>query len=158
MNMDIKQGAQQEKFGFYWRDYVLDFPAGKILRVITSKFFDDWYDLFSRGVTETDIKSAANMLWFIDWSSIYQATIASSNVVNTTGNIQDLAKISQAMACTMKTKQTTWRHMSHTFTNVVECPASSLMLHNVSMDVPDHTGDPTRIGIGIVPWDSALAC
>jgi len=158
MNMDIKQGAQQEKFGFYWRDYVLDFPAGKVLRVMTSKFFDDWYDLFTRGVTEADITSAANMLWFIDWSSIYQATIASANVVNTTGNVQDLAKISQAMACTMKTKQTTWRHMSHTFTNVVECPASSLMIHNFSMDVPDHTGTPTRIGIGITPWDTTLSC
>lgn len=157
MNMDLKSGAQQ-KFGFRWRDYELDFPAGTTLRVMTNKYFNAWYDLMTRGVTESDISSAANMMWFLDWSTIYQATIASANVKNTTGNIQDLAKISEAMACRMKTKQTSWQHMSHTFTNVVECPATSLVIQNFSMDAPDHTGLPTKIGIGIVPWDTGLSC
>lgn len=156
-NLSIDNGKQQSRFGFYWRDYVLDFPAGKVLRVMTHKTFDAWYDLFTR-ITSFDIKSAANMVWFIDWSTIYQATIASANVVNTTGNIQDLAKISQAMACRMKTKQTTYRHSSHTFTNVVECPAASLMINNVMMDIPIHTTSPTRIGVGRIPWDSDLSC
>ena len=98
------------------------------------------------------------MVWFLDWSSMYQATIASASVTNTTGSIQDLAKISQDMACRMKTKKTSWRHNSHMFTNVVECPAASLMLQNVGMTVPIHTTEAVRIGIGRVPWDTTLSC
>jgi hypothetical protein len=157
MNLDLKPGAPQEKFGFYWRDFVLDFPAGKTLRVLTHKFFDSWFDAFRR-ITNVDIQSQGNMIWFLDWSSMYQATIASASVVNTTGSIQDLAKISQDMACRMKTKRTSWRHNSHTFTNVVECPAASLMIQNVSMDIPKHDTAPVRIGIGATPWDSTLSC
>ena len=156
MNLDLKPGMQ-EKFGFMWRDYILDFPAGKTLRVMTHKYFDSWFDAMRR-MTDVDIQSTGNRIWCLDWSSIYQAIVASSSVTNSTGSIQDLAKLSQDMACRMKTKKTSYRHSSMSWTNVVECPAASLMLENISLEVPTITTDPTRIGIGAVPWDTGLSC
>jgi len=156
MNVNVTSG-EQKAFGFSWRDWILDFPAGKTLRIMTHPFFDNWYNAFAK-ITSVDIRSQGNMMWFIDWSSIYQATINSSTVTNTTGNIQDLAKISQAMACRMKTHKTSYRHSSHTFTNVVECPAASLLIQNIGMQVPKIDSEITRFGIGSVPWDTTLSC
>jgi len=156
MNVNVTSG-EQKAFGFSWRDWILDFPAGKTLRIMTHPFFDNWYNAFTK-IASVDIRTQGNMMWFIDWSSIYQATINSSTVTNTTGNIQDLAKISQAMACRMKTHKTSYRHSSHTFTNVVECPAASLLIQNIGMQVPKIDSEITRFGIGSVPWDTTLSC
>jgi len=152
ISFNIDLGAQKQgPFGFYYRDYVLNFPAGAILRVVTHPYFDDWADAHAR-VTSVDIKTSGNMLWMLDWSTIYQAVLSSSSVTNTTGSIEDLAKLSDDLACRMKTKRTTYKHTGVTTTTVVECPESSLVINNLGYVEPTITGLPTKVGIGRVPW------
>lgn len=155
MNWDL--GAQKQgPFGFYFRDFVLDFPAGTMLRVVTHPFFDDWLDAHNRAGAA--IRNQGNVMWMLDWSTIYQAIISSNSVTNSTGDINDLAKLSKELACTMKVAKTTYRHTSTTFTNVVECPDASLAYRNLGMVEPVATGTITKVGIGAVPWDNTLEC
>jgi hypothetical protein len=154
MNWDL--GAQKQgPFGFYFRDFVLDFPAGVILRVMTHPFFDDWADAHRQA--DAAITQQGNMIWMIDWSTIYQAIISSNSVTNKTGDVQEMARVSAELLCIMKTKQTTYRHTSTTFTNVAECPASSLMIWNIPYLEPV-VGPQTFFGMGRIPWDDNVDC
>lgn len=156
MNWDLTAG-KQGPFGFYFSDYILDHPIGKTLRVITHPYFDDFADAMSR-MPNVDNSTAGNQMWLLDWSTIYRAVLASNKQVNTTGSIEDMAKLSGDMACRMKTLQTTYRHTSETFTNVVECPLASLFVHNISFEIPAHDGNATFFGIGRVPWQDLAVC
>lgn len=155
-NYDLKSG-KQNAFGFYFTDYILDFPQGVTLRVVTHPYFDDYADAMNR-MPNVDQTVVANQLWLLDWSTIYKAVLQSSKQVNTTGSIEDLAKVSHDLACTMKTLQTTYRHTSEKWTAVAECPLSSLFIHNLSFDVPSIEGSPETIGIGRVPWQDLPVC
>lgn len=133
--VDIGRGpmpAQKAEWGFLYRSYTLDWPAGVVMNVITHYAFDDELSVaMDAGAPDT-----ARKLWVLDFSGIYPGIISSNRVVQNTGDLKTLASINPDFACVMKvhTRQQTLN--SVTFTTVVECPSGNLILENFSGSEP----------------------
>ena len=135
LNQDISAKFQQSPLGFTWRSFILDFPMGVELRIVTHEFFDDFVDIHNR----QSLGTAGNLAMIIDWSSIYQAVIESKTLETSTGNVKDLAKVDPQAACIMERPEKRYKHRSITHTTVVECPAASKIYTNFSANIPAHT-------------------
>jgi hypothetical protein len=137
MTVDITKAPTNSKFGFRYNSYVLDWPP-ITLNIVSHKYFDDRIAA-ARLISSTHEK-ASRFLWIIDWSGIYPGIIASNRVVNKTGDLASRAAVDSSYMCVMKVPTQTQTLTSMTWTIVVECPASSLILENISDDVPEHSG------------------
>lgn len=135
MNMELSSKGQQGPFGFRFREYELDIPAGVRLRVMTHRFFDD----YASHMASQGYSSAGNIIALIDWSSTYRAVLESTRVQTRTGNVQQLALAGDLeAACQMEVPQIQYTHRSALWAAVQECPASSRWWVNASCEVPSH--------------------
>ena len=135
LNQDLSAKFQQNDLGFTWRSFILDFPMGVELRIVTHEFFDDFISVHNAN----GMPNGGNMAFVLDWSSIYQAVIESKTLETSTGSVQELAKVDPQAACIMDRPEKKYRHRSTTWTAVVECPNASKIYTNFSPLVPDHT-------------------
>lgn len=137
LTMNIEGFSLQKKadFGFLYRSYPLFWPAGVTINIVTHYFFDDWLTA-AASVSQED---TARVIWILDFSGIYPGIIASNRVVHNTGELNPLAKIRPTdYACVMKVHTQEQTLMSLTWTFVIECPKSNLIIENISSVVPEH--------------------
>jgi hypothetical protein len=135
MNVDITKAPTNTKFGFRYNSYVLDWPP-ITFNVVSHKYFDD--KIAAARLINATHEAANRFLWIIDWSGIYPGIIASDRVVNKTGDLATRAQVDASYMCVMKVPTQTQTLTSMTWTIVVECPASSLILENISSTIPEH--------------------
>lgn len=133
--MNLQEG-RNEPFGFFWRSYRLNHPAGVQINVITHEWFDDFRSALTPivpgGVGATSLDSRGRLFLILDLGKggIYPGIIASNRKVRTLGELENLAKIDPTYFCTLEhfTEQVTLT--SETMTAVVECPSDNLWLEN----------------------------
>ena len=127
---------KKAEFGFNYRSYVLFWPPGVTLNVVTHYAFDDWRSAGQSAIGAAD--NTTRVLWVLDFAGIYPGIISSSRTVQTTGNLLALAAVNSDFACVQKapTKEQTLTGV--TWTMVVECPAGNLIIENFSGAVPEY--------------------
>jgi len=136
LNLNMSAKAEQGPFGFYWRSFMLDYPMCE-LRIVTHDFFDDW--VAAHKAASATLETPSSMMFILDWSTIYQAMIESSSVSLQSGDIQRLAETDSSYLCVMKVPKKRQKLFSQMYTNVVECPASSMIIENFDRTaVPEH--------------------
>ncbi len=134
--------AKKANFGFYYRSYPLFWPQGVVLNVVTHYYFDDY--LTACAVAFPGDLAIGRMLWILDFTGIYPGILASNRVVAKTGDLKTLASVNADFACVMKVPTNTQTLYSVSWTMIVECPASNLILENFAPTQPDSTGDPSH--------------
>lgn len=124
--------SKKAEFGFIYRSYELDWPAGVTMNVITHYAFDDELSV----AQDAGVADTARRLWVLNFANIYPGIIASNRVVQNTGDLKTLASVNPDFACVMKvhTRQQTLN--SVTFTTVLECPSGNLIIENFSDEIP----------------------
>lgn len=137
MNFDISKPPTQGKFGFRFNSYHLDWPP-LIFNVVSHKYFDD--RIAAAKTISAAHEKASRFLWILDFSGIYPGILASDRVVNKTGDLATRAAVDSTYMCVMKVPTQTQTLTSLTWTIVVECPQSNLILENISSDIPEHAG------------------
>lgn len=137
MIVDITKAPTNSKFGFRFNSYVLDWPP-IVLNIVSHKYFDDRIAA-ARAISATHA-NASRFLWIIDWAGIYPGILASERVVNRSGDLSARAAVDATYMCVMKVPTQTQTLTSMTWTIVVECPQSSLILENIADSIPEHSG------------------
>lgn len=137
LTYDIKSNEQAKKaeFGFFYQSYPLNFPQGVTINIIFHEFFDDYITAASiNDASGTHYADTARVLWILDFPGIYPGIIASNRMVQGTGDLQKLAAINKDFACVMKVNTQEQTLTSMTYTMVVECPKSNLIIENFAID------------------------
>ena len=132
-NMDKKQ----TKFGFKFRSIELDYPV-VTLNIVSHKFFDDQVSAHQAALGADS--NSGRSVWILDFAGIYPGIMATNRKVLRTGELEELAKVDASYTCRMAVPKLSRTLTSTTWTAVVECPSSSLILENLSSDVPEHRG------------------
>lgn len=146
LNMSLDAAGAQGDWGFWFYDYILDFPAGLRLRVVTHPLWDDLIDAHrasyvDSGAKTYDLSNSASQIWIIDWATTYQEIIESNKVTNTTGTVEELARVNAGFGCVMKVPSFSYRLNSLGFAAIMECPKANLLIKNFDRcTVPTHTG------------------
>lgn len=121
-------------FGFNYRSYNPFWPAITV-NVITHQMFDDWRDagIAVHGADDT----TTNVVWILDFAGIYPGILSSRRKVLKTGDHTTLAAVNAEFGCVedVLTREVTM--VGFSLTMIVECPASNLILENLSTDVPE---------------------
>lgn len=133
--VDAQGPMKKAEFGFNYRSYVLFWPPGVTMNVITHYYFDDWR---AAGVGLDADDNTTRVLWVLDFSGIYPGILSSNRVVHKTGDLKTLASVNPDFACVMAVPTKEQTLLSMTWTMIVECPASNLILENFSDDVPEY--------------------
>ena len=118
--------------GLKWNSYRLLWPQGVTLNVITHFYFDD----LAAAATVSGMEGSGKFMWLLDWPGVYPGIAGSNRKQFTSGALQDLAKIDEAFACVMERPTSTVTLNSTTWTAVVDCPQSSLVIENFSSRQP----------------------
>lgn len=128
--------AKKAEFGFMYQSYPLFWPQGVVVNVITHEFFDDYITAaaINDGGVGVAYANTARVLWILDFPGIYPGILASNRMVNSTGDLKKLAEINPTFACVMKVNSQEQTLTSTTWTMVVECPKSSLIIENFAID------------------------
>lgn len=132
--------AKTANFGFSYRSFPLFWPAGVTLNIISHDTFDDWLSVAQASANAMNNQAMANtarVLWILDLPGIYPGIIASNHTVHDTGDLKTLARINPSYACVMKVNTKETEMWSMTWTIVVECPKSCLVLENFMSGLPD---------------------
>lgn len=129
--------AKKANFGFSYRSFPLFWPQGVTINIVTHYFFDDYIT----AKTQVDQADTGRVLWILDFAGIYPGILASKRIVAKTGDLQTLARINPDFACVMNVHTQEQTLTSVTFTMVVECPASNLIIENFSSELPEHAVD-----------------
>lgn len=139
MNMDVNAISKTLPTGFTFTDIQLDYPAGLTLRIVTHPAFDDL--LGAHVAANAALATVGRMMMILDLgNSIYPAIIATDSVTNETGDLSTLAAVNADMLCRMRVSKRRVKHTSVTFTAVVDCPGSSLIIENIGGGIPEHCG------------------
>ena len=139
MNMDVSAISKTLPTGFTFTDIQLDWPAGLTLRIVTHPAFDDL--LGAHVAANAALATVGRMMMILDLgNSIYPAIIATDSVTNETGDLSTLASVNADMLCRMRVSKRRVKHTSVTFTAVVDCPGSSLIIENIGGGIPEHCG------------------
>lgn len=139
MNMDVSAISKTLPTGFTFTDIQLDYPAGLTLRIVTHPAFDDL--LGAHVASNAALANVGRMMMILDLgNSIYPAIIATDSVTNETGDLSTLAAVNADMLCRMRVSKRRVKHTSVTFTAVVDCPGSSLIIENIGGGIPEHCG------------------
>lgn len=134
LNIQPNQCSDTNCLGFNFDRYHLIDPAGIEWRVISHQTFDD----FKSQAVASGVGNAGNMLFFLDFSTIYPAIAGSNRVTNRSGTVQELARVDQNFLCTMKTLTREVTMNSIAWGAVVECPLNSFILEGFNDAIPDH--------------------
>lgn len=136
LNMPVEgySVAKKANFGFLYRSYPLFWPQGVVMNVVNHRFFDDYITAASLA-NQAD---TARVLWILDFAGIYPGILASNQVVQKTGDLKTLAAINPDFACVMRVPTQEQTLTSLTWTMIVDCPMSNLVLENFSDEVAEH--------------------
>lgn len=128
MVQEITNNDPKKALGFYWRSYILPYPAGVKLHIITHETFDDWKNAF----VTPDIETRGNVFLILDLGKggIYPGMIASNRKSRTLGELENLAKIDPTYFCVLEHYTEEVNITSETMTVVVECPSDNLWIEN----------------------------
>lgn len=137
LTKSVDRMIKKAEFGFYFEQYTLFWPQGMTINVITHYFFDDYLTAANLGGLQVGTGNTARVLWLLDFSGIYPGILASSRVVAETGNLKTMASINVDFACVMKVPTREQTLTSVTWTIIVECPSSNLIVENFSSQVPE---------------------
>lgn len=135
LQYDLAPKMQQANWGFQFKEFDVDWPSVKI-RIVTHRALDHMYD--RRAAVSSTIETTGRFIWIFDWSTIYQGVLASNSVTNRTGNIGDLASVSNDLLCVMKVPQKSQKLVSVTYTNVMECAKANRIYENIGAGTPEH--------------------
>jgi len=131
---DLKTGSNS--LGFTWTTINLDFPSCE-LALVSHQWLDDRLDAYKKantvaGGTDADnFHFAGNLALCIDWETTYRALLDSGTAVRMTGDAGEIAKVDASLLCGPLTNTTqTVKHYWEIFTQVVECPLSSIVYQN----------------------------
>jgi hypothetical protein len=135
-NASAEGPPKKAEFGFNYRSYMLFWPPGVTINVVTHYAFDDWRAAGQSAIGASD--NTTRVLWVLDFAGIYPGIITSSRTVQETGNLKTLAAVNADFACVQKvpTKEQTLTGL--TWTMIVECPAGNLIIENFSGAVPEY--------------------
>lgn len=133
LQYNVNEPSKKAEFGFMFRSYNLIWPPGVTINVITHYFFDD-YLAANQAANQAN---AGRVLWILDFSGIYPGVLASRQKILNTGDAQALAAISPDFACVMDVPTRQQKLTEMTYTMVVECPASNLIIENFSNEIPE---------------------
>lgn len=128
---------KKAQFGFKYRQYVLTYPAGLVINIVTHYFFDDQLTAATAG----GVTGTGRVIWVLDLANIYVGVVASDQKVWDTNQLAALAQIDGTFACTMKLPTKKQRLTSLTYTVVVECPKANLIVENFTSQVPSVVAD-----------------
>jgi hypothetical protein len=134
LTKSIDRDVKEAQFGFMYESYKLFWPQGVTINIITHEFFDDYLT----AAVAAGQEDTARVLWILDLTGIYPGIIASNRVVAETGKLKDLAAINKDFACVMAVNTQTQTLTSLTWTMIVECPASNLIIENFAGVIPEH--------------------
>lgn len=137
LNMPVNTPAKKAKFGFNYRSYELFWPQGLVMNVITHRFFDDYIAASALAGQEAQ----GRVLWVLDFAGIYPGIIASNRVVHKTGDLKTLASVNPDFACVMRVPTQEQTLVSLTYTVVVECGHSNLVIEGISDEIPEGVTD-----------------
>jgi hypothetical protein len=135
---------KKANFGFSYRSYDLFWPAGVTINIITHNYFDDALTAANQ-VGQAD---QSRVLWILDFTGIYPGILASNRVVHKTGDIKTLASINPSFACVMRVDTQEQTLTSVTWTMIVECPNSNLILESMSGSIPEPSNNSGNIVYG----------
>lgn len=138
--------AKKAEFGFMYQSYPLFWPQGVVINIITHEYFDD--AITAAALNGATYGTTARVLWILDFAGIYPGIIASNRLVSETGDLKKLAAINPAFACVMRVNTQQQTLTSTTFTMVVECPKSSLIIENFACDTGSNMPDVTVVDPG----------
>lgn len=147
--------GQETPLGMVYDVYRVAHPASVEICIVSSDFFDDWYDEHVAALGSEDQAVSANMLLALDIGkpgagSIYYSQLAANRKVYRTAKIEELAKYDSTFRCVMETVSEEQSLMSETGTVVVECPRRSYWIQGIAMAKPTTTGK-------VVPYDDLYA-
>jgi hypothetical protein len=129
-----------------YQSYPLFWPQGVVVNIITHEYFDDY--VTAAAINGATYATTARVLWILDYAGIYPGIIASNRLVSETGDLKKLAAINPAFACVMRVNSEQQTLTSTTFTMVVECPKSSLIIENFACDTGTNMPDVTVVDPG----------
>lgn len=124
--------GEMSDLGMKWNSYRLLWPQGVTLNVITHWYFDD----LAAAATVAGQEGSGRFMWILDWPGVYPGIAASNRKSFTSGDLNDLARIDEAFACVMERPTQTVTLNSTTWTAVVECPGSNLIIENFASIQP----------------------
>lgn len=146
LNQEIGKTMENE-LGWVYDSYVVKYPAGVRIGLITDEFFDDFADeMEALGLGE-----AGNLLLHLDIGlppngSIYYAQMAANRKAYTTAQIEQLAKLDQTFFCVMEKLTERITLTSECGAVVVECPRLSAWIENFKQVAPVTTGQTVTGG------------
>lgn len=136
LNYEMSKSFEQGPFGFRWTKFMLDYPQCE-LRIVTHDFFDD--NVAAHKAASSTLETPGRVLWILDGSVNYQMIFeANALSLQNGGDVKRLAETDSSYLCVMRVPQKRQKLFSKMYTNVCECPQSSLFLENFSDDVPEH--------------------
>ena len=133
---NIEVEAKKTNAGFVYQDFILDYPAGVVLRVVSHHALDDL--LTAHTTVSSTLTSPGRKLLILEWNSIYMAIIESRSVERRTGTAEEIAKVNESALCVIDIPVKSVKLNTMLFTTVVECPRASLWIENFSFEVPEH--------------------
>lgn len=139
-NVDIGDQGQETALGMVYDTYKVSHPAAVDIRIISSDFFDDWYDEH----VELGMGAAGNLLLALEIGkpsagSIYYGMLASNRKTYSTAEIEKLAALDSTFRCVMATTSVRQTLTSNTGLVVVECPLRNLWVQNIKQAKPTIT-------------------
>lgn len=137
----IIEPTAQNELGMVYDTYKVGFPGGVNINILSSEFFDDWYDEHY----QIGNKELGNLLLCLDMGkpgagTIYYAQTAANRKRYETARLEELAKFDATFRCVMATTYIEQTLSSEQGTVVVECPRNSCWIENLSPNPPKTTG------------------
>lgn len=133
--------GENKEYGIQFTSYYLrDRNAGVTLNVISDWAFDDKMSEFSAA----GMGNSGSTIMLLDLTTMYMKVIESNKVTNHTGDLRALVAVDASFKCVEETETQDNVINGLTFTAVLECPQSSLVLDNYSSDIP--VFDPAVVG------------
>lgn len=143
LRFTVELGGNHNELGFIFDVYKVQHPASVEIAVISSDFFDDWYDEHVYAGED----EAGNILACLDigkpgptGGSIYYAQVAMNRKQYSTAKIEELARLDQTFRCVMETIREDVTLTSETGMPIVECPKHSFWMEGMAMTAPVLTG------------------
>lgn len=126
-NTPVASQPKNAEFGFRYRAYPLQWPA-LTMNIVTHYFFDDYLSAGARAYGASS--NMARVLWILDFAGIYPGILATNKVIAKTGDLKTMASVNSDYACVMKVPTREQTLTSTSYTVVVECPKSNLIIEN----------------------------
>lgn len=135
----VVNSSEVNDLGMTFNTYKSLTYAGFEISIISSRFFNDWYDENNA----VGNGAAANLLLCLDigkpgpnGGTIYWAPMAMNRKTYKTATIEEMARLDATFRCVMAINSESVTLTSETGAVIVECPLNSAWVHNIGMAKP----------------------